>query len=785
MLNMIESRVMEHAWRPWEPQIIYVQHQTRAVPRPHLAAAVRRADRVAACHPLMSREVNMIGMAMAKGLDEHGQVGATHMGTGSTSGIPATSTTSATSAIPFRSSPKPRSTATPRRTSTPSTNSPPRARDSAPKCSIPARGKADGGASPTPAITCMRPICRCSISRSSTASRWRTTSTAPRATPLRSSPRSRRSLTKSRAKQRDAPTAAAATAKSSCSTASRFIRRVKPDEWVVLMDQPFSGLVKELLEPQVYPALTQRPYDVTGWTLPMQMGVEVHPVTTPLSKQFRDSLRPIKEITGLAAPFQLSANASYRAVNEILAAKGSVSLAGDQIATSSLDASKLNSILAENRLKAAPPKDAGKAVKPARVGLYRSWVASIDEGWTRWILEQYKFPFTSVYNADIRAGHLHDRFDTIVIPDMNERSDHRRPSRRYDSRTLRGRYRSRTASKNCAISSPMAAHSSRSTMRRCSPSINSSCRSKTRSPAPTAGPFFCSGCSAHRAHRRREESADRRHGPRYDRDVRARSCVQHQDRFQGQSAGALSPRAHRRSRAATCPVKTASKAKSPRYRPISAKATSFCSASSRNGVANRTPRTNSSSTRCTCRSRNRRQGIRSVTARIDVKPGGAGFSQRGTSVPLALWRTEFRRRTKSAPQELSTRSRYDSGDDTMKQMRQKLLAAAGFLVCAVVCWRSLVAFEGTEFGGGTLARNQGLAALLYLLLALILTFQYPRIAAVSALIACYFSLPLYLYLVFPRPFREVWPGKWSVPLCPTKRSCGMDGGLRGFSSQYL
>ena len=28
MLNMIESRVMEHAWRQWEPQIIHVHHQT-------------------------------------------------------------------------------------------------------------------------------------------------------------------------------------------------------------------------------------------------------------------------------------------------------------------------------------------------------------------------------------------------------------------------------------------------------------------------------------------------------------------------------------------------------------------------------------------------------------------------------------------------------------------------------------------------------------------------------------------------------------------------------------
>jgi hypothetical protein len=49
-----------------------------------------------------------------------------------------------------------------------------------------------------------------------------------------------------------------------------------PDAWVIMMNQPFSALVKELFEPQKYPQLSQRPYDVTGWTVPYQMGVEVH-----------------------------------------------------------------------------------------------------------------------------------------------------------------------------------------------------------------------------------------------------------------------------------------------------------------------------------------------------------------------------------------------------------------------------------------------------------------------------------------------------------------------------
>src|ERR1035438_2011405 len=62
--------------------------------------------------------------------------------------------------------------------------------------------------------------------------------------------------------------------------------------WVVLMDQPFSPLVKELFEKQQWPDLRatpngppQRPYDVAGWTLPLQMGVEVAVVSAPLTAQ--------------------------------------------------------------------------------------------------------------------------------------------------------------------------------------------------------------------------------------------------------------------------------------------------------------------------------------------------------------------------------------------------------------------------------------------------------------------------------------------------------------------
>jgi hypothetical protein len=55
-----------------------------------------------------------------------------------------------------------------------------------------------------------------------------------------------------------------------------------------------------------------------------------------------------------------------------------------------------------------------------------------------------------------------------------------------------------------------------------------------------------------------------------------------------------------------------------------------------------------------------------------------------------------------------------------------------------------------------LQRSRGLL----FLLALALAFKFPRAAAFCALVACLDSLPLYLDLVFPRPFRRLWPGQW-------------------------
>jgi hypothetical protein len=62
-------------------------------------------------------------------------------------------------------------------------------------------------------------------------------------------------------------------------------------------------------------------------------------------------------------------------------------------------------------------------VRAPRIGMYQPWGGgNMDEGWTRWVLEQYNFASTPLHNADIRAGKLRDSYDAVILPDQTPRS---------------------------------------------------------------------------------------------------------------------------------------------------------------------------------------------------------------------------------------------------------------------------------------------------------------------------------------------------------------------------
>ena len=220
--------------------------------------------------------------------------------------------------------------------------------------------------------------------------------------------------------------------------------------WVIPMDQPFSPMAKELMERQVYPdaatgetaAGAHLPYDITGWTLPLQMGVSADAVSDPLPQTQRALMTkvdrvqlPSAQVSGEGATFVVShkPNAAFLLVNAALAQGGSVSLASEPVKTaegmekgafviSGLGHSAVSDLATKFSVAAVAIPSAPAHVVPikkARIGLYRPWTASIDEGWTRWILENYNYDAKSIYNADMRSAGLRNRYDVIILPDMS------------------------------------------------------------------------------------------------------------------------------------------------------------------------------------------------------------------------------------------------------------------------------------------------------------------------------------------------------------------------------
>jgi hypothetical protein len=209
------------------------------------------------------------------------------------------------------------------------------------------------------------------------------------------------------------------------------------DVWIPLA-QPYGKFVREMFSVQRYPEVKLvpgkdivRPYDVAAWTMPMMMGVEVERAELPGNlKPFAASAAKLSD--GAAAIEPGSAE-NARLINAALRSKGTVSIARAAVQAGGHSYPAGTVFLDAEAAKAA----AGKAVsglswtnvsspgnvekmRAPRVGLYKPWAASMDEGWTRWILEQYGFETKSLDNKAIKAGKLSESFDVIVLPDVSK-----------------------------------------------------------------------------------------------------------------------------------------------------------------------------------------------------------------------------------------------------------------------------------------------------------------------------------------------------------------------------
>lgn len=136
--------------------------------------------------------------------------------------------------------------------------------------------------------------------------------------------------------------------------------------YLVSLRQPYGAFARALLEPRIYPDLREypggpprAPYDVTAHAIGLLAGARVEPLASMPAVADFDDEGVIDEPAGLAAGIT------------------------------------------------------------ARVALYQSYAASMDEGWTRWVFDQHHLKYATLHDAEARAGNLREKFDCIVIPDQS------------------------------------------------------------------------------------------------------------------------------------------------------------------------------------------------------------------------------------------------------------------------------------------------------------------------------------------------------------------------------
>lgn len=220
--------------------------------------------------------------------------------------------------------------------------------------------------------------------------------------------------------------------------------------YVVPAAQAFRPHVMDMFEPQRHPdvfpypgAPPTPPYDNAGWTLAFQMGVEFDrvftEVTGPLDVVTEWNAAPpagtVSNING-ASGFLISNQFAdaFRVANQLLKAgetvtrlTASMTVNGREYHPGSLyipakgsTAKRITDIVTPLGVHAnGTPEKApatAKQLRASRVGLWDSYGGSMTSGWTRWILEQFEFPFTRVFAPALDAGGLNGKYDVLIFP---------------------------------------------------------------------------------------------------------------------------------------------------------------------------------------------------------------------------------------------------------------------------------------------------------------------------------------------------------------------------------
>jgi hypothetical protein len=217
--------------------------------------------------------------------------------------------------------------------------------------------------------------------------------------------------------------------------------------YVVKSAQAFRPMVLDMFEPQDHPndfaypgGPPKRPYDNAGYTLAYQMGVKFDRILDGFDGPFQEirglATPPAGKVTDVASTagylVSHSVNDAFIAVNRALKAKADVYQLRSPLSANGKTypagtfyvAASARPVLQElartiglsaDGTSARPGADATH-LRPVRLALWDQYGGSMPSGHTRWLLEQYEFPFEVLYPKTLDAGNLASRYDVIILP---------------------------------------------------------------------------------------------------------------------------------------------------------------------------------------------------------------------------------------------------------------------------------------------------------------------------------------------------------------------------------
>jgi hypothetical protein len=213
--------------------------------------------------------------------------------------------------------------------------------------------------------------------------------------------------------------------------------------FVISMAQPKMGLLRYLLGRTRYPdnewtrnadGSPKRPYDMATDTMFEFMGVRVDALDEAVEADLVKVESEIEPAGTVAVEtsrhsFDGRLNDSFRALNLLLEKgvkvrrmeRSAQGLRPGDFVVEEAPASVLAEAARETGVDfaalSADVSAATREIKRLRLGMYQRYLGgNMDEGWTRWLLERFGFPYTSLFDAEIKKGGLRENFDVIILP---------------------------------------------------------------------------------------------------------------------------------------------------------------------------------------------------------------------------------------------------------------------------------------------------------------------------------------------------------------------------------